>query len=77
MRGTRAAFVEVGINGIGRVDPACGFLAASDLFLAAADIGGILDMERPVLSGPPCDCAAFKIIAGENSRTAGRFGAWS
>src|ERR1044072_9982795 len=41
-------------------------LLGQDRLAAVADIGGVLDMERPALAGPPDHRAAAQVVAGED-----------
>src|SRR3546814_558577 len=67
MRGARAAGGRRAVDDIGGVDAARAFLRLQYRLAGLADVGGILDLKRPVASRPPDDRAALQIVAGQKS----------
>src|SRR3989344_7443583 len=69
MRGARAFGGRFAVDDIGRVDAAGAFLGGEGRFAMLADIGGVLDVQRPVAAGPPGNEPGLQIIAREQFHT--------
>src|SRR3546814_4628021 len=63
MRGARPFGGCFAADDIRRVDAARALLGGKDRLASLADVGGVLDMQRPVGAGPPGEKSRFQVVA--------------